>query len=117
MMRCPHCQATERQVKAGKTGSGSQRIKCHQCGRRYTPQPKVHGYPDEMRLQAVKLYIEGMNFRRIGRLLGVDHKTVMWWVRAHSDGRPEQPPLPAEVEVVEEDELYTFVSQKKTKST
>jgi hypothetical protein len=41
----------------------------------------------------------------------------MWWVRAHSDGRPEQPPLPAEVEVVEEDELYTFVSQKKTKST
>jgi transposase-like protein len=61
-MRCPHCQATERQVKAGKTGSGSQRIKCHQCGRRYTPQPQVHGYPDEMRLQAVKLYIEGMNF-------------------------------------------------------
>jgi hypothetical protein len=41
----------------------------------------------------------------------------MWWVRAHSDGRPEQPPLPTEVEVVEEDELYTFVSQKKTKST
>jgi hypothetical protein len=36
-----------------------------------------HGYPDELRQQAVQLSSDGMNYRRIGRQLGVDHVTVM----------------------------------------
>ena len=116
MNTCPYCQATERQVKAGRNPCGSQRWKCQQCQRRYTPEPGEHGYPETLRLQAVRMYVDGMNYRRIGRHLGVDHKSVMNWVKAYTDQLPEAA-VPAEVNNAEMDELYTFVGQKKTGST
>ena len=69
-----------------------------------------------MRQQAVKLYVDGTNYRRIGRILGVDHVTVMHWVRAHTDQLPEAP-QPRPVVMAEQDELFTFVGKKKTSST
>jgi transposase-like protein len=117
MKKCPYCQVEVHQMKAGRTEAGSQRYRCGVCQRRYTPEPKEHGYPDEMRQQAVKLYSDGMNYRRIGRQLGVDHVTVMLWVKAHADQLPAQPPQPEQAGVIEMDELFTFVGQKKTKST
>ncbi|MDX2137659.1 MAG: helix-turn-helix domain-containing protein [Chloroflexota bacterium] len=103
-------------MKAGRTEAGSQRYRCGTCQRRYTPEPKAHGYSDEMRQQAVKLYSDGLNYRRIGRVLRVDHVTVMLWVKAHTDQLP-LPVQPDEVGVIELDELFTFVGKKKTKST
>jgi len=117
MRKCPYCQAEANQMKAGLTESGSQRYKCGKCNRRYTPEPKEHGYPNEMRQQAVKLYADGVNYRRIGRILGVDHVTVMLWVKAHSDQLADQPPQPPEVGVVEMDELFTYIGNKKTPPT
>ena len=64
-------------MKAGQTEAGSQRYRCRKCQRRYTPEPKVQGYPDALRQQAVRWYSNGMIYRRIGRQLGVDHVTVM----------------------------------------
>ena len=113
---CPYCQAETHQMKAGRTKAGSQRYRCGQCQRRYTPKPKEHGYPTSLRQQAVKLYVEGMNYRRIGRLLGVDHVTVMLWVKAHTDNLPTEAAQPSQAGIIELDELYTFVGQKKTKS-
>lgn len=117
MSECPYCQATEKQVKVGHTEAGSQRYLCKQCQRKYTPNPKVVGYGDELRQQAVRLYVDGMNFRRIGRQLGVNHQTVINWINAHVATLPESPPLPGEVTVVEQDELYTFIGDKKTMPT
>ena len=54
---------------------------------RYTPYPN----PDEVRQQAVKLYVDGMNYRRIERYLGLDHKSVMNWVKAHAAQLPDAP--------------------------
>ncbi|MFC1936506.1 helix-turn-helix domain-containing protein [Chloroflexota bacterium] len=51
--------------------------------RRYSPDPKQHGYPDEIRKQALQMYVDGMNFRRIGRHLGIHHSTVSMWVTMH----------------------------------
>lgn len=115
MKHCPYCQSTERQVKAGRNGSGSQRYKCQVCQRKYTPEPKPIGYPDDVRRQAVQMYVDGMNFRRIAR---TSHRSVINWVNAHADHLPDHPPVPAEdLEVNELDELFTFVEDKKTKST
>lgn len=70
-----------------------------------------------MRAQAVKWYADGTSFRKIARHLGVDHVTVMNWVKARSDELPAAP-LPEEtpLHVVEMDELITFVGRKKTGS-
>lgn len=62
------------------------------------------------------MYLDGLNFRRIGRLLGVDHVSVMNWVNAHAE-KVDEAPVPESVDTVEMDELYTFVGSKKTDST
>jgi len=69
-----------------------------------------------MRRQALQLYVDGMNLRRIGRHLGVHHRTVSLWVKAHVASLPEAP-MPEEVKEAEMDELFTFIGDKKTGST
>lgn len=86
------------------------------CGCKYTPAPKPRGYPAEMRKQAVQWYVDGMNLRRIGRHLGIHHRTVSLWVKAHAASLPEAP-LPEAVKEAEMDELFTFIGNKKTGST
>lgn len=114
MSPCPYCQDTENQVKAGKNQSGSQRYKCKPCQRRYTPEPSQM-YSDAMRRQAVRLYVDGLGFRQVARHLGVDHATIMNWVKAHADQLPQAPlPEPTPLPIVEMDELFTFIGEKKT---
>ena len=115
-MGCPKCHQRERQVKAGRTGVGSQRYQCQQCGKRYTPEPKEQGYSNSIRLRAVQLYVDGGNLRRIARHLGVNHQSVANWVKAHAAQLPAAP-LPEKVETIEMDELHTFIEHKKTKPT
>ena len=115
-MHCPKCKNQKQQVKSGRTEAGSQRYKCRACGARYTPYPKPQGYSDEVRLQAVRMYVDGMNLRRIARHLGVNHQSVANWVKAYANQLPPAP-LPDEVETVEMDELFTFVGDKKTRSS
>ncbi len=107
-------------VKAGLNPSGSQRYACKACGRHCTPEPRPMGYGADVREQAVKLVVDGANFRRAGRHLRVNHQSVInWFNAAAADLKPEAAPRPplGDDEVVELDELFTFVGGKKTKST
>lgn len=91
---------------------------CKVCRRKYTPQPNDIGYSEDLRRQALELYVDGLNFRRIARVLAISRQTVANWVKAHADSLPDAPPVPdTEVEVEELDELFTFVKHKKTSST
>ena len=115
-MKCIRCGEQTRQIKDGHNRSGSQRHKCQHCGKRYTPFPKERGYSREIREKAIKMYIDGINFRRIGRFLGVHNQSVINWVNAYAEELPDAP-VPERVEDVEMDELFTFIGSKKTKST
>ena len=117
MLSCPSCQSTTRQVKHGRNPSGSQRYLCPTCTRTYTPEPTPTGYDTATRQQALRLYADGMNLRRIARQLGVVHQTVANWVAAHADALPDQSPQPQRIETAELDELYTFAGDKKTPVT
>ena len=90
VLMCPYCQAVERQVRCGKNDSGSQRMLCRKCGRRYTPQPCEPRCTQAMRQQAVHLYLAGMSFRAIGRQLGVHPQTVINWVNAYARSLPRR---------------------------
>ncbi len=117
MYTCPQCQQTHYQSKDGLTSAGSQRVRCGACGKRYTAQPKPRGYDPTVRTQALKLYVDGMNFRRIARQFDLHHQTVINWVNAAADQVPDVPPQPAHVETVELDELDTFIGDKKNAPT
>ena len=112
---CPNCATQEQQIKTGRNRSGTQRILCRDCGKTYTVEPKRRGYAEEVRQKAVRLYVEGNNFRRIGRLLNVNHQSVVNWVNTYHAQVKGDADLPKETETIEIDELWTFVGEKKTK--
>jgi transposase-like protein len=89
---CPHGHGRDQQIKDGYTPSGSQRYRCKQCGCRYTPHPKERGYDDEIRLQALTLFLEGVSLRTISRILEVNHQSVANWVNGYADNVPEELP-------------------------
>jgi transposase-like protein len=118
-MECKHCQS-QQVVKDGKNGSGSQRYLCRACTRHFTPEPNSIGYDDEIKQAAVKDYLDDGNFRRIGRRLKVNHQSVVNWVNQaartlQADDAPR--PVIDDDAVVELDELFTFIADKKTLPT
>ena len=117
MHQCPHCQSAERQVKSGFNRTGSQRLQCQSCRRQYTPEPNPLGYDEKTREAALKLYLEGNGFRRIGRLLGVNPQSVANWVTAAHARLPAAQPgeaAPGAAGTLEMDEIFTFVGAKKS---
>ena len=111
-MNCPHCKK-ENIVKNGRSMHGRQRFLCRECHRTF-------GEKDGRRVcaatqaQARRLYLEGVGFRGIERLLGVSHVSVMNWVKDRAKALPPLPGVdPGEVEWVECDELCTFIGKKK----
>ena len=115
-MRCPRCQAKQKQYKAGFNPSRSQRYRCGECNRVYTPEPLPQGYSSEKRMLAMRMYVEGSSQRSIGRILQVSPQTVANWIHAYTSKLPSAQ-VPEKVQTAELDEMYTFVKQKKTKST
>lgn len=118
MYQCPYCQESTKQVKAGLNRSGSQRVKCNHCQKRYTPDEARNGYSDEIRRRAVQMSIDGINQRRIARLLDVSQGSVSNWVKQYAAQLPDEPDTPdVPVETAEQDEMFTFIGHKKTRST
>ena len=111
-MRCKYCSATSHQVKNGKNRSGSQRWYCQKCERTYTPRATPTGYGKELRQQAIRLHLEGMSYRGIGRVLGVHHQSIINWLQDHADQLPEPTATSEVIDVAELDELYTFMGKK-----
>lgn len=111
-MNCPKCQANWKQYKAGFNPSGSQRYRCGECNRVYTPEPTPKGYPEETRLLAIRMYVEGSSYGSIGRVLKVNPQSVANWVSQYTAKLPHAP-LPAKVKKAEMDELYTYIGKKK----
>ena len=75
-MHCPKCYS-EKFVKNG-IKYNKQRYKCKNCGCNFT-QSKKRGASLETKLQALKLYLEGMGFRSIGRIMKVSNVTYEQW--------------------------------------
>ncbi len=61
----------------------------------------------------LKMYVNGMGFRAIERVTGVNHNTVIRWVRKSANTLPNAPEVSEIPEITEIDELPTFVGKKK----
>jgi len=113
MIRSAKCGATVKQNKIGRISAGSQRYRCFVCNCKYTPHKKPYGQSPEVRRQAIRMDVDGMNLRRIDRHLGLHHQTVAEWVKAHAAELPAAP-MPEKVDTAEMDESFTFIEHKKT---
>lgn len=71
-----------------------------------------------MRRRALELYLEGVGFRGIGRLLGVSNVAVLYWIRELGEKVEElrgNTVAETSCAVMELDEMWHYV-QKKNKS-
>ena len=114
-MQCPKCGSKER-VKSGFM-NGKQRYKCKSCKCNFT-QSNKRGASFHTKLQALKLYLEGMGFRAIGRIIGVHNVTVLNWIRSMGNSvktyvQTEMPIDIRHVDFVEMDAMWHFTVKKR----
>jgi transposase-like protein len=112
-MRCPRCKSP----KTHKKGfiRGRQRYHCTKCSHKFTQHPE-RGVPLFIRRLAIDMYLEGLGFRSIGRIIGVSDVAVLNWVKGTAialeslDRKFQQ--LPTHIRTMELDELCTYVGKK-----
>ena len=109
-MKCPRC-GSEEYCKDGIV-KGRQRFKCKQCNYHYSVEKKSNVKSQETKRLAFEMYLEGLGFRAIGRILKISHVTVFQWVKKWG-ATLELPKREEAIEVVELDEMHTYVSHKK----
>lgn len=104
-------------VRAGLNNKGgNQRHKCQRCQKYFTVEHWPKGYDTNLREQALRMYLEGVSLRGIGRVLGVHHQSVANWVKAAAEKLPEQVADNTPTQIVEINELFTFVGKKRSVS-
>ena len=112
-MKCKECNDEKNQIKAGKTKAGTQKYKCKICGKYYVSEGKKRGYSEDIKKQAIKLYLEGNSSRTVGRILGIGKNMCLYWIRKYAREIEPQKRPNARVNIIEMDELYSFVERKK----
>ena len=114
MMQCPECASTH--IRKNGYRRGKQNHICVACRRQFIEHHTTSGYADEVKQLCLKMYVNGMGFRGIERVMGVHHTTVITWVKQVGERLPDAYEPETVPEVGELDELETFVGSKKTKS-
>lgn len=116
-MQCPKCKSST-YTKCGKV-KGIQRYKCKGCKCQFTRSTPL-GESDKTKEFALKLYLEGIGFRAIGRLLDVSNVAVLKWIRKFGN-RAELLHKEAlgkiqKVSTIEIDEMHHYIGKKTKKS-
>ncbi|WP_156811301.1 IS1 family transposase [Methanomethylovorans hollandica] len=109
-MNCPRCKSPNHK-KNGKI-SERQRYQCHDCGYNYSVEIKSTASSAFVKRQALQLYLEGLGFRSIGRILGVSHVSVQNWIKKYGKDM-EDLKSENEINIVELDEMHTYIGNKK----
>jgi transposase-like protein len=110
-MDCPRCGSIHYH-KAGFV-QGRQRYECKECHYHYTVAKKSDVKSAETRRTALKQYLEGLDFRAIGRLLQISCGTVYDWVKKWGS-LVDLPRKEEKIEFMELDEMHTYLGSKKT---
>ena len=110
MLNCPKCQKSNTR-KAGKV-SYKQRYKCKGCNYFYSVESKAGSGNKTQKRQALELYLEGLGFRSIGRLLNFSHVTIYNWIKQYGKDL-ELLQNKHDICLTEIDEMHTYVGSKK----
>ena len=86
---------------------------CKECEYYFTVELKSTAKPISMKKAALHLYLEGLGFRLIGRILGVSNVSVLQWIRSFGEVIHELHSESKEIEIVEVDELHSYIGSKK----
>ena len=108
-MNCPKCYRLK-SVKAGIVRN-KQGYKCTSCIYYYSLARE-----DKNKLkkrQALELYLEGLGFRSIGRILKVSHVSIYRWMRLFGSKLKELQSETGPSSITEIDEMHSYIGSKK----
>jgi transposase-like protein len=111
-MKCPKCGSEH--IRKNGIKKGKQNHICAECGRQFiNPSEQTKSYSESTKQTCLEMYLNGMGFRAIERVMGVHHTTVIHWVRQKGEKLSDsiEPKFVPDVE--ELDKLETFVDSKK----
>lgn len=83
---CPNC-SSESYTKSGIVNN-RQRYKCKSCGYFFSVNKMGKRIDDYYVNKALQLYLEGLTYREIERILGISHVSIMNWVKKYNIKRP-----------------------------
>jgi len=109
--KCPRCQC-KTFVKEGKNNN-KQRYKCKQCAYNFSIDKLKRGIDQYYVKHCLQLYLEGMGFRAIERVVGVSHVSVINWVKQYGKALKKVTESGKNIAAVELDELCSYVGSKK----
>ncbi len=104
-MNCPNCKCSS--YNKDGIANGRQRFLCKKCSFRYTVEKKSDVKLPEIKRLALEMYLEGLGFRAIGRVLKISYGTVYQWVKEWRS-KVELPKSEKSIAVMGLEEMYTY---------
>ena len=103
---CPKCDS-QKTIKSGVLND-KQRYKCKSCGYHFTVN-KIGKQIDKYYVtKALQLYLEGLTYREIERVLGVSHVSVINWVKKYGLSKVENTDYHPTYKILNNEELSLF---------
>lgn len=107
---CPKCKS-DLVVKAGIINH-RQRYHCKNCNYYFTVKKLGKQIDDYFVTKALQLYLEGLSFREIERIIGVSHVTISSWIKKYNIKRPPFSEFHASYKVFKQNELIEYMQEE-----
>lgn len=107
-MDCPRCKS-DLITKAGVVKS-RQRYNCKDCGYFFTVTSKSTAKGPEIKRLALEMYLEGLGFNSIARILKVSHVSIQKWINNYGQQIKELK-SENEIHIVELQDIYTYLNK------
>ncbi|MFT4983114.1 MAG: transposase-like protein [Flavobacterium sp.] len=110
ILACPKCQGNQI-IKSGVINS-KQRYLCKKCNYFFTV-PKIGKKIDDYYVtKALQLYLEGLSYREIERIIGVSHVTISNWVKSFNIKKPSHANYHPTYKIFNHLELIAYIKNK-----
>lgn len=103
---CPNC-GSEAFIKSGIINK-RQRYKCKSCNYYFSVNKMGKRINDYYVNKALQLYLEGLTYREIERILGISHVSILNWVKKYNIKRPFNPNYHPTYKILNREELSLY---------
>jgi transposase-like protein len=110
ILACPKCQNNQI-VKSGIV-KNRQRYLCKPCNYFFSVNKLGKKIDDYYVTKALQLYLEGLSFREIERIIGVSHVSISNWVKEFKIKKPENSNYHPTYKIFNHLELVEFLKNK-----
>ena len=110
LFSCPKCQ-NNHIVKSGIV-KGKQRYLCKKCSYYFTVNKLGKKIDSYYVTKALQLYLEGLSYREIERIIGVSHVTISNWVKEYKVKKPANANYHPTYRIFNHQELVKYLKNK-----